>query len=129
MTHALEFRTLQRCRSSRARLGRVRTPHGCFDTPAFMPVGTRASVKGCTPEQVRSTGSQIILNNAYHLMLRPGDDLIARRGGVHRFMRWDGPILTDSGGFQAFSMADVITAFDDCPPGIDPARLEGDAEA
>ncbi len=94
------------------RVGRVHTPHGSFDTPAFMPVGTRGSVKGLLPQQVRETGAQIILNNAYHLMLRPGADLIDRRGGVHKFMCWDGPILTDSGGYQAFSMAD-INAIDD----------------
>ncbi len=94
-------------------MGRVTTPHGSFDTPAFMPVGTRASVKGLTPEQVRGTGSQIILNNAYHLMLRPGPELIRRRGGCHRFMRWDGPILTDSGGYQAFSMSDISRITED----------------
>ncbi|MDX9912455.1 MAG: tRNA guanosine(34) transglycosylase Tgt [Phycisphaerales bacterium] len=92
---------------SRARLGRVATPHGVFDTPAFMPVGTRASVKGILPGLVRASGAQILLNNTYHLMLRPGERLIEKMGGVHRFMGWDGPILTDSGGFQAFSMADL----------------------
>ncbi|MBW2465428.1 MAG: tRNA-guanine transglycosylase, partial [Deltaproteobacteria bacterium] len=97
MTSPLRFTILGTDETCGARLGRVETPHGGFDTPAFMPVGTRASVKGLTPEQVRATGSQVILNNAYHLMLRPGDDLVARRGGVHEFMRWPGPILTDSG--------------------------------
>ena len=93
--------------------GAIETPHGGFDTPAFMPVGTKASVKGLAPDQVAATGSQILLNNAYHLMLRPGDDMVADRGGVHAFMRWDGPILTDSPvGYQAFSMAD-INAIDD----------------
>jgi queuine tRNA-ribosyltransferase len=113
MPHALQFDILHRDASSHARVGRVTTPHGSFDTPAFMPVGTRASVKGLTPAQVESTGSQVILNNAYHLMLRPGADLIARRGGCHRFMQWRGPILTDSGGYQAFSMADINTLDDD----------------
>jgi len=78
-----------------------------------MPVGTRATIKGLTPAQVRATGSEIILNNAYHLMLRPGDETIAQLGGVHAFMRWDRPILTDSGGYQAWSMADINTIDDD----------------
>ncbi|MBT4530307.1 MAG: tRNA guanosine(34) transglycosylase Tgt [Phycisphaerae bacterium] len=89
------------------RTGVVTTPHGSFQTPAFMPVGTRGSVKGLTPQQVRATGSEIILNNAYHLMLRPGDTQIAELGGVHKFMQWNRPILTDSGGYQAWSMADI----------------------
>ena len=89
------------------------TPHGSFQTPAFMPVGTRGSVKGLTPSQIRSTGSEIILNNAYHLLLRPGDLEIANFGGVHNFMRWDKPILTDSGGYQAWSMADINTVDED----------------
>ena len=98
---------------TQARAGRWHTPHGIVDTPAFMPVGTRASVKGLTPRQIRDTGSQIILANAYHLMLRPGDDLIARRGGLQQFTGWNGPMLTDSGGYQAFSMADINTVDDD----------------
>ncbi len=160
MSGPLRFDIIDRCGETQARVGRVETAHGGFDTPAFMPVGTRGTVKGLTPEQIRSTGSEIILNNAYHLLLRPGDGLVARRGGVHRFMRWDGPILTDSGGYQAYSMsdinavddegvtfksivdgsmvhlgpersmevqnnlgADIIMAFDDCPPSVDPATL------
>ncbi len=144
-------------RSGHARTGTVDTPHGSFDTPAFMPVGTRATVKGVLPHLVRQTGAQILLNNTYHLMLRPGSELIQRLGGVHRFMNWDGPILTDSGGYQAYSMADInavdddgvsfksiidgstirmtpesatriqnelgpdiMMAFDDCPPSVDP---------
>jgi len=113
MAEPLRFSILSRCKESAARIGRVDTPHGSFDTPAFMPVGTKATIKGLTPDHIRSTGSQILLNNAYHLMLRPGDDLIARRGGVHKFMRWDGPILTDSGGYQSFSMADINSVDDD----------------
>jgi len=104
---ALNFEISHRSRDSAARAGRVTTAHGSFDTPAFMPVGTKASVKGLLPELVADTGAQIILNNTYHLMLRPGTDLIARRGGVHRFMNWARPILTDSGGFQVFSLADI----------------------
>lgn len=98
---------------SHARLGRVTTPHGSFDTPAFMPVGTRGSVKGLLPQSVVETGSQIVLNNTYHLMLRPGSELIAGMGGVHRFMNWPGPILTDSGGYQAYSLSDTNRVDDD----------------
>src|SRR5438067_5721788 len=88
-----------------ARLGRLTTPHGVLETPIFMPVGTQATVKGLTPQQLRDAGAQIILGNTYHLTLRPGDDVIAELGGLHRFMNWDGPILTDSGGFQIYSLA------------------------
>ena len=87
------------------RVGRWFTPHGVVDTPAFMPVGTLATVKGLTPEQIRATGAQQVLANTYHLALRPGADVVAELGGLHRFMHWDGPILTDSGGFQIFSLA------------------------
>jgi queuine tRNA-ribosyltransferase len=152
-TDSLRFEVLSRSTSTRARLGRVTTPHGTFDTPAFMPVGTRGTVKGLLPELVARTGSQILLNNTYHLLLRPGPEIVQGLGGVHRFMNWPRPILTDSGGYQAFSMsdinkvddegvtfksvvdgseirltperatqvqnqlgADIIMAFDDCPP-------------
>ncbi|MFM8697977.1 MAG: tRNA guanosine(34) transglycosylase Tgt, partial [Phycisphaerales bacterium] len=158
----LGFEVLARAAGGQARLGRVTTPHGSFDTPAFMPVATAAAMKGLTPAQVRGTGSQVILNNAYHLMLRPGSARIAAMGGSHRFMRWAGPILTDSGGYQAYSMsdtaeldedgvtfrsfvdgsrvhlgpessmrvqnevgADIIMAFDDCPPAA-PHATESD---
>ncbi|CAN5521692.1 tRNA guanosine(34) transglycosylase Tgt [soil metagenome] len=90
-----------------ARLGRVTTLHGSFDTPAFMPVGTQGTVKGLLPDLVAATGAQIILGNMYHLMLRPGESVVAELGDLHRFMGWPGPILTDSGGFQVFSLADV----------------------
>ncbi len=140
-------------RVGRARVGRVTTLHGRFDTPAFMPVGTQAAVKGLQPQQVAGIGAQIILANTYHLMLRPGSELVGSMGGLQRWMRWDGPVLTDSGGFQVFSLsdaakidedgvvfkshldgathqltpersmriqnelgADIIMAFDDCPP-------------
>lgn len=105
--HPLSFEIVHRSEDCAARVGRVTTLHGWFDTPAFMPVGTRGSVKGLTPGQVRETGSQIVLNNTYHLLLRPGAETVARLGGVHRFMNWDGPILTDSGGYQAFSLAEI----------------------
>src|SRR5437899_11388570 len=88
-----------------ARLGRLTTPHGVVETPIFMPVGTQATVKGLTPAQLRDSGAQIILGNTYHLSLRPGDEIIASLGGLHRFMGWDKPILTDSGGFQIYSLA------------------------
>src|SRR4051794_7647530 len=88
-----------------ARRGRLHTPHGVVETPIFMPVGTQATVKGLTPDQLTSVGARIILGNTYHLTLRPGDELIAEMGGLHRFMAWDGAILTDSGGFQVYSLA------------------------
>lgn len=135
------------------RAGTLETPHGIVQTPVFMPVGTQATVKALAPSDVRATGAQIVLCNAYHLMLRPGVEIIRRHGGLHGFMGWDGPILTDSGGFQVFSLghlrrvsdegavfqshidgsrqeitpekavavqealgADIIMAFDECPP-------------
>jgi queuine tRNA-ribosyltransferase len=88
-----------------ARLGRVHTAHGAIDTPAFMPVGTAGTVKAMLPASVASTGAQIVLGNTYHLMLRPGAERVARLGGLHKFMNWPGPILTDSGGFQVMSLA------------------------
>lgn len=96
-----------------ARAGIFRTPHGAMITPAFMPVGTQATVKGVPPRDLTELGSMMILSNTYHLYLRPGDELIARRGGLHPFMRWDGPILTDSGGFQVFSLSEMRTIDDD----------------
>ncbi len=89
-----------------ARAGRLTTAHGAIETPIFMPVGTQATVKGLTPEMVRGVGAQIILGNTYHLTLRPGDELIRDLGGLHAFMNWPHPILTDSGGFQVFSLAE-----------------------
>ncbi|MEZ5900349.1 MAG: tRNA guanosine(34) transglycosylase Tgt [Hyphomicrobiaceae bacterium] len=90
-----------------ARLGEVETPRGIIRTPAFMPVGTVATVKALYPEQVRQAGADILLGNTYHLMLRPGAERVARLGGLHKFMRWDGPILTDSGGFQVMSLSKI----------------------
>ncbi|HOJ75612.1 MAG TPA: tRNA guanosine(34) transglycosylase Tgt [Phycisphaerae bacterium] len=140
--------------AGRARTGLLTLPHGTVRTPAFMPVGTAGTVKGVWPDQVRASGADILLGNTYHLCQRPGAELIARFGGLHRFMGWDGPILTDSGGYQVFSLsdlnqitdegvrfrshidgqwihlgpesatriqnqigADIIMAFDQCPPG------------
>src|SRR5829696_6890587 len=88
-----------------ARSGEIATPRGVIRTPAFMPVGTAATVKAMLPETVRATGADIILANTYHLMLRPGAERIAKLGGLHRFMGWDGPILTDSGGYQVMSLS------------------------
>src|SRR5581483_9139501 len=93
-------------RDGAARRGRLRLAHGEIETPAFMPVGTRAAVKGVTADQLEALGAEIMLANTYHLHLRPGDDLIARAGGLHAFMGWTRPILTDSGGYQVFSLAD-----------------------
>ena len=98
---------------SRARAGVFATPHGDVQTPAFMAVGTLASVKGLDPDDLHAMGAQMILANAYHLHLRPGDDLIRQLGGLHRFMAWDRPILTDSGGFQVFSLASLRTISED----------------
>jgi queuine tRNA-ribosyltransferase len=92
--------------SSAARVATFSTPHGAVDTPAFMPVGTQGTVKGVDPGRLRETGAQIILANTYHLTLRPGEKTVAALGGLHSFMGWDGPILTDSGGFQVFSLAE-----------------------
>ncbi len=92
-------------KNTKARLGTVETNYGTYETPMFMPVGTRATVKGVSPEELKDVGSGIILSNTYHLWLRPGPDLIERCGGLHSFMHWDGPILTDSGGYQVFSLA------------------------
>jgi len=150
---ALRFDIAHQDTASRARVGRVTTPHGRFDTPAFMPVGTQGTIKGILPELVAQTGAQIVLGNTYHLMLRPGSDLVQQMGGLQHWTRWARPMLTDSGGFQVFSLAqisrinedgvtfkshldgalheltpersvqvqnelgaDIIMAFDDCPP-------------
>lgn len=150
---AFSFELLTTCRDTQARVGCFHTPHGVVETPRFMPVGTLANVKTITPVQLQATGAQMILANTYHLHLQPGEAIVAAAGGLHRFMAWDGPILTDSGGFQVFSLsemrtineegvtfrsprdgqmihlspeqsiaiqnalgADVIMAFDECPP-------------
>ncbi len=113
MTESLKYELLARDSATRARLGRVTTRHGAFDTPAFMPVGTQGTVKGILPDHIAATGSQIILGNTYHLMLRPGEKVVAELGDLHRFMSWPGPILTDSGGFQVFSLADINKISDD----------------
>jgi queuine tRNA-ribosyltransferase len=96
-------------RDGAARRGRLTTAHGVVETPAFMPVGTQGSVKSLSPDDLREAGAQIILGNTYHLLVRPGHELVRELGGLHRFMAWDGPILTDSGGFQVFSLAKLST--------------------
>ena len=147
--------------SGRARAGVFQTPHGALQTPVFAPVGTAATVKALTPDQLRALGATLVLSNTYHLYLRPGDELVRDLGGLHQFMQWDGPMLTDSGGFQVFSLsdtrkidadgvtfkshidgslhrftpekavaiqenlgADIIMAFDECPPPHDRAYNE-----
>src|SRR4030095_2000143 len=100
------FRFTVRSTDGRARLGEFETPHGVVQTPAFMPVGTQGAVKAIRHRDLEEIGTEIILGNTYHLFLRPGDDLIARRGGLHRFIGWNRPILTDSGGYQVFSLSD-----------------------
>ena len=102
---AVTYELIKICKQSGARLGRLHTPHGVIDTPTFMPVGTQASVKGISPQELRALNAGIILSNTYHLYLRPGHELIREAGGLHRFMNWDGAILTDSGGFQVFSLS------------------------
>lgn len=97
----------------KGRLGKIKTSHGEIETPIFMPVGTQATVKAMTTDQLRGIGAQIILSNTYHLFLRPGHELIKNLGGLHKFMNWDRPILTDSGGFQIFSLADLRNKIDD----------------
>ena len=151
----VRFELLAEDIETRARRGRLTTPHGVIETPIFMPVGTQGTVKAVGPDDLRAVQAQIILGNTYHLMLRPGEGLVQRRGGLHKFMSWERPILTDSGGFQVFSLsqkrkiteegaafqshldgsrhlltpersieiqealgADIIMAFDECPPAL-----------
>jgi queuine tRNA-ribosyltransferase len=106
------FRTTNNCKRTAARAGWLSTPHGLIQTPAFMPVGTCGAIKGITTRQLRETGAEIMLANTYHLALRPGEALVERLGGLHKFIGWDGPILTDSGGFQVFSL-DELREVDD----------------
>ena len=107
MGQAITYQLLHEDKTTGARRGIVHTPHGDIQTPVFMPVGTQATVKSMTPEELKEIGAQIILSNTYHLYLRPGHKLVKEAGGLHNFMRWDRPILTDSGGFQVFSLGDL----------------------
>jgi len=102
---AITYEHIKTCKQTGARLGIVHTPHGSFETPAFMPVGTQATVKTMSPEELKAMGAGIILSNTYHLWLRPGNEIVKEAGGLHTFMNWDRPILTDSGGFQVFSLS------------------------
>lgn len=104
---AIKYELIHECKQTGARLGRITTPHGSFDTPVFMPVGTLANVKTLTKEELENVGANIILGNTYHLWLRPGEDIVAKAGGLHKFMNWNRSILTDSGGFQVFSLSDL----------------------
>ena len=107
MPSPVTFDLVKKDAKTHARRGVVHTPHGDIQTPIFMPVGTQATVKGMTPRELNEVGSQIILSNTYHLHIRPGEELIREAGGLHKFMSWDKPILTDSGGFQVFSLASL----------------------
>ena len=101
---AVTYELIRQCPETGARAGRLHTPHGSFDTPMFMPVGTQGTVKTLSPEELHTMGAGVILGNTYHLFLRPGHEIVKKAGGLHRFMNWDGAILTDSGGFQVFSL-------------------------
>ena len=110
MDHAVTYELIHECKQTGARRGVIHTPHGDIQTPVFMPVGTQATVKSMTPEELKEmVGAQIILSNTYHLYLRPGQDIVKEAGGLHNFMKWDRPILTDSGGFQVFSLGALRT--------------------
>ena len=105
MSSPIQFELIKTCKQSGARLGVLHTPHGDIPTPIYMPVGTQATVKAMTPHEMESLGTKIMLSNTYHLHLRPGEEIVQEAGGLHKFMSWDHPILTDSGGFQVFSLA------------------------
>src|SRR5438045_5065488 len=109
----MKFELLDKDTRTRARRGRLHLAHGTVETPIFMPVGTQATVKAMTPDQLRDLQVEILLCNSYHLLLRPGHDVIGRLGGLHKFMSWDRPILTDSGGYQVFSLAELRKISDD----------------
>lgn len=125
MDKALKFNITHSLDNTLARVGVIETPHGIINTPAFMVGGTKATVKTLTPEHVKELGGQTILANTYHLMLRPGADVIAAAGGIHKFMNWDGPTITDSGGFQAFSLGMAYKKGLDITSGIE----KGDSKA
>ena len=108
-----EFELIHVCKQSGARRGRFRTPHGIVETPAYMPVGTQGTVKAVPPWELKALGAGMILSNTYHLHLRPGEDVVAEAGGLHRFIGWDGPILTDSGGYQVFSLSKLSKISDE----------------
>lgn len=103
---AVRYEQVHVCKHTGARAGLLHTPHGVVETPTFMPVGTQATVKGISPEELKDIGAGVVLSNTYHLWMRPGEAIVKQAGGLHNFMRWNGPILTDSGGFQVFSLSD-----------------------
>lgn len=107
MGHPIKYHLEKKEKHTGARLGKIETPHGTFETPMFMPVGTQATVKTLAPEELKEMGAGIILSNTYHLWLRPGEDIVDEAGGLHHFMNWDQGVLTDSGGFQVFSLSDL----------------------
>ncbi len=113
MSQSFSFQVQARCHQTQARVGLFSTPHGLVETPRFMPVGTLANVKTLTPAQLKASGAQMILSNTYHLHLQPGENIVAAAGGLHQFMAWPGPILTDSGGFQVFSLSEMRTITED----------------
>ena len=113
MNSTFSFQVQAQCSQTKARAGCFHTPHGILETPRFMPVGTLANVKTLTPAQLKGTGAQMVLSNTYHLHLQPGESIVERAGGLHRFMGWDGPMLTDSGGFQVFSLSEMRTITDE----------------
>lgn len=108
-----KYEIIKECKQTGARIGRLTTPHGVIETPVFMPVGTLGTVKALSPEEVAECGSQILLSNTYHLYLRPGHEIVRNAGGLHKFMHWDKPILTDSGGFQVFSLSTLRKVTDE----------------
>ena len=105
----IEFKVLKKSKKSRARYGILKTPHGEIETPAFVGVGTQAVIKTLTSEETKQTNTQLLIANTYHLHLKPGEDIVKKNGGIHKFMNWSGPTFTDSGGFQVFSLG---AAFD-----------------
>ena len=105
--HAVTYELIKEAKQGKARRGRLHTPHGTFETPMFMPVGTQATVKTLAPEELYDMGSQVVLANTYHLFLRPGSELVKKAGGLHRFMNYNRGMLTDSGGFQVFSLGEM----------------------
>ncbi|MFM6192703.1 tRNA guanosine(34) transglycosylase Tgt, partial [Planktothrix sp.] len=113
MSHSFSFEVQACCHQTKARVGLFHTPHGWVETPRFMPVGTLANVKTLTPAHLKEAGAQMVLSNTYHLHLQPGEKIVNRAGGLHRFMAWNGPILTDSGGFQVFSLSEIRTITED----------------
>ena len=110
---AVKYELIKKCKQTGARLGVLHTPHGSFETPMFMPVGTQAAVKTMSPHELKEAGAKIILSNTYHLYMRPGHEIVKDAGGLHKFMSWDGPILTDSGGFQVFSLSNLRDIHED----------------